>query len=100
MYMKIGVSYMQHYLALEFINVVNMTFCSLFMMMIIIYLIENPNLRTKKNLAFGLTFASLSLFFFGNYLYDTIISHVNSDFNGIITWIELITSTSVIICLV
>ena len=69
------------------------------MVIIIIYLIENPNLRTKKNIAFILTFYSLSIFFLCNYLHYFLVSHLISDpVSDYI--IGFFTSASVFLCLI
>ncbi|UCG02838.1 MAG: HAMP domain-containing histidine kinase [Candidatus Heimdallarchaeota archaeon] len=91
---------MQFNLILEFINVINMTLCSIFMAVIIIYLIENPNLRTRKNIAFILTFFSLSIFFFSNYLYYSFESHQIFDYPLVEGFLDFLLSASVFLCLI
>ena len=91
---------MQFFLILEFINVINMTLCSLFTGILIIYLLENLNLRTKKNLAFILTFLSLSVFFFSNYLYYSFESHQMFDYPLVEGLLDFLLSSSVFLCLV
>lgn len=77
-----------------------MTLCSIFMAIIIIYLIENPNLRTRKNIAFILTFLSLSIFFFSNYLYYSFESHQLLDYPYIEGVLDFSLSASVFLCLI
>lgn len=77
-----------------------MTLCSLFTGILIIYLIENLNLRTKKNLAFVLTFLSLSVFFFSNYLYYSFDSHQMFDYPLVEGLLDFLLSSSVFLCLV
>ncbi len=70
------------------------------MAIIIIYLVENPKLRTKKNFAFILTFFSLSIFFFSNYLYYSFESHQMFDYPLVEGVLDFVLSTSVFLCLV
>ncbi|MFX0124775.1 MAG: sensor histidine kinase [Candidatus Hodarchaeota archaeon] len=91
---------MQFYLILEFINVINMTLCSIFMAVIIIYLIENPNLRTRKNFSFILTFLSLSIFFFSNYLYYSFESHQIFEYPLVEGFLDFLLSASIFLCLI
>lgn len=67
---------------------------------IIIYLIENPNLRTKKNIAFILTFSSLSTFFFSNYLYYSFDSHQLFDYPLVEGFLDFLLSASIFCCLI
>ncbi|MFX1505659.1 MAG: sensor histidine kinase [Promethearchaeota archaeon] len=91
---------MQFFLVLEFINVINMTLSSIFMAIIIIYLVENPNLRTRKNVAFILTFLSLTVFFFSNYLYYSFESHQIFDYPLIEGFLDFLLSATVLLCLI
>lgn len=70
------------------------------MAVIAIYLIENPTLRTKKNIAFILTFLSLSLFFFSNYLYYSFESHQLFDYPLVESFLDFLLSASVFLCLI
>jgi signal transduction histidine kinase len=70
------------------------------MAVIIIYLIENPNLRTRKNIAFILTFSSLSIFFFSNYLYYSFESHQLFDYPLVEGFLDFLISSSVFLCLI
>jgi signal transduction histidine kinase len=69
------------------------------MVIIMIYLIENPNLRTKKNIAFLLTFFSLSIFFLGNYLHYSLETHMLLE-PVLDLIISFTTSASVFLCLI
>ena len=91
---------MEFFLVLEFINALNMTLCSIFMAIIIIYLIENHNLRTKKNVAFVLTFLSLSIFFISNYLYYSFESHQILEYPLIEGFLDFLLSATVFLCLI
>ena len=70
------------------------------MAIIIIYLLENPNLRTKKNIALILTFLSLSIFFFSNYLYYSFESHQMYDYPLVEGALDFVISASVFLCLI
>lgn len=70
------------------------------MAIIIIYLIENPNLRTRKNIAFILTFLSLSIFFFSNYLYYSFESHQIFEYPLIEGFLDFLLSVTVMLCLI
>jgi signal transduction histidine kinase len=70
------------------------------MMIIVIYLVENPNLRTKKNISFILTFFFLSLFFMGNYLYFSFERHLMFDYPLVEGFFDFIVSSSVFASLI
>lgn len=70
------------------------------MAIIIIYIMENPNLRTKKNFALILTFLSLASFFLGNYLYFSFDSHQIFEYPLIEGFLDFIISASLFFCLI